>query len=260
MELVLSQKPSNPRTLVEFISSLAARQGFSGCVLYGESLAGKAFPYPYTYAVAVHNPFIGALKSRQLEIVRVDQHKGGPVEMRKQVKEPLWPWHDLDFKSMEDRTTPDILLEIANQAEQAGNDNEALKRRQEAEEPYLSLQDMASASRSRTTGLFEEIKARLELFCSFTVGAPSLKGFLEQTVPVLIDHVSYFGLMQEAVYQRLQWEVLAAEEGDGPIIGDLGGDPVHAIGSPDFFFQFMELMNFEHDCQTDYEIKQIKPD
>lgn len=249
----LSEKPSDPRTLVEFIGTTAARFGFSGSVLYGESLAGKAFPYPYVYAVAIQNPFAATLKARQLEIVLTDPDRGGVVEMRKHVKEPLWTWHDIDFASQETRETPDILREIADQMEEAGKHKEARRLRAQAEQDYLSVQDMASASRSRSDALFNEIKSRLELFCSFTMGAPSLKGLLEQGIPVLMDHVSYFGLMQEAVYDRLHWEVLHAKGGDGPIIGDLGGDPVNAIGSTNFFFDFMSLMNFEHDCQTDYE-------
>jgi hypothetical protein len=85
------------------------------------------------------------------------------------------------------------------------------------------------------------------------MSAPLLKDLFQQSVPVLVDHVSYFGLMQEAVYERLYWEVLHAKGGEGPIIGDIGGDPISAIGTTDFFFQFMSLMNFEHDCQTDCE-------
>lgn len=69
---------------------------------------------------------------------------------------------------------------------------------------------------------------------------------------MLFDHISYFGLMQEAVFERLQWEALRAAGGDGPILGDLGGDPVYALGSLHFFFNFMALMNFEHESQTDY--------
>ena len=59
--------------------------------------------------------------------------------------------------------------------------------------------------------------------------------------------------MQEAVLERLQWEASRAEGGDGPILGAIGGDPVYALGSFDFFDEFMSLMNVEHECQTDYE-------
>jgi hypothetical protein len=59
--------------------------------------------------------------------------------------------------------------------------------------------------------------------------------------------------MQEAAYERLHWEVTNAKDGDGPVIGDLGGDPLYAIGSTHFFHEFMALMNFEHETQTDYD-------
>jgi hypothetical protein len=247
----LHQESSDPRTLVEFISSTAARFGFSGCVLYGESVAGTAFPYPYLYAVAIQNPITASLKARQLEVVLADTDHGGVAEMRRQVKKGIWDWLDLDFSSMKTRETPDILKEIADQLEASGMVQEAREMRLQAEEGYISVQEMAQASRSRSHALFEEIKSRLELFCSFTMGAPSLKGLFQQGVPVVIDHVSYFGLMQEAVYERLYWEILHATRGDGPIIGDVGRGPVDAIASPSFFFDFMELMNFEHACQDE---------
>lgn len=69
--------------------------------------------------------------------------------------------------------------------------------------------------------MFEEVKARLDLFCDFEVGNESLKGLLEQEVPVLMNHVAYFGLMQQAVYERLQWEVKRAKDGDGPVLGSV---------------------------------------
>lgn len=211
----LSKQPSDPRTLVEFISAIAARLGFSGCVLYGESLAAKVFPYPYVYALAVHNPFKAALKARQLAIVLADKQRGGRNEMCKQVKQDSWEWHDIDFVSGNDQETPYILREIASQAAEAGRHSDAQELLAEAEERYLSVQDMASASSSRTHSLFQEITACLESFCDFTAGAPSLKGLFHESPPIIFDHVSYFGLMQEAAYERLQWEISRSSGGAG---------------------------------------------
>ncbi len=247
----LSEEPSDPRTLMEFIGSTAARLGFSGSVLYGESCAGEKFPYPYVYAVAIQNPVSAALKARQLAIVRDDHERGGPLEMRKHVKEDVWDWLDLDFASMEERETPDVLHQIADYLDGSNRALEAREMRKRADQKFLSVQEMAHASRNRSNVFLDEIKTHLNLFCSFTMGAPSLKHFLTQSVPVVIDHVSYFGLMQEAVFERLYWEMLHANGGDGPVIGDVGGGPLSVIGSPSFFFDFMALMNFEHDSQAD---------
>jgi len=248
----LSKKPSSKRTLLELISSIAAREGFSGVVMYGESLGKDVFPYPYVYALAVHNPFRAALKRRQLQIVLDDRDVGGRTEMRKQVKEPLWFGHDIDFRTMKDRD-PEILDAMSQQAAEAGRKTEAKRLSKLASEDYLSVEEMADLSRNRIGRLFDEVKERLDMFCSFESSHPLFKLFFEQSVPVLIDHVSYFGLMQEAVLERLQWEASKADRGDGPILGAIGGDPVYALGSFDLFDDFMSLMNFEHDCQTDYE-------
>jgi hypothetical protein len=250
MTFALNKTPSDPRTLLDFMSAMAARQGFSGCALYGESAAGTAFPYPYTFTLAIHDPFRAALKRRQLEIV-LKSENGGPIAMCKQTKHRLWAWHDLDFRTMKDRE-PQVLEEMAQRAAEAGNHGKAERLLMQAKEDYPSVQDMTGASGNRTSPLFDEIKTRLDFFCDFEFGHPSLKGLLEDGLPPLIDHVSYFGLMQEAVLERLQWEVSHTTEGDGPIIGDIGGDSIFALGAPSFFFDFMSLMNFEHDCQTDY--------
>lgn len=190
------------------------------------------FPYPYVYALAVHNPFKAALKARQLAIVLADKQHGGRNEMCKQVKRDSWDWHDIDFVSGKDQETPYILREIASQATEAGRHSDAKELLAEAKKEYLSVQDMAAASSSRTHSLFQEITACLESFCNFTAGAPSLKGLFHESPPIIFDHVSYFGLMQEAAYERLQWEISRSSGGDGPIMGDICAGPIEAMGSP----------------------------
>ena len=248
----LKKEPSDPRTVLEFISAIAARHGFSGCVLYGKSMAGDAFMYPYVYALTIHNPYKAALKRRQLEIVRDHRERGGVKVMRKKVKDPLFSWHDIDFRTMDDRDSPEVCRHIAQNAAEKGDRKTAKEYLAKAKEAYLSVGEMAMSAGNRAHQVISEITARLRLFCDFDLGAPSLKGLLEEKIPVLFDEVSYFGMMQEAAYERLHWEVGHAEGGDGPIIGDYGGDPLYAIGSPHFFFEFMSLMNFEHETQTDY--------
>ena len=206
----LSKAPGSKRTLLELISSIAAQEGFSGVVMYGESLAKDLFPYPYVYVLAVHNPFRAALKQRHLQIVLDDTDIGGVIAMRKQVKEQLWYGQDIDFRTMKDRN-PEILDAMAQQAFEAGKKREAKRLSKLATENYLSVQEMADTSRNRTGRLFQEIKERLDLFCRFESSHPIFKLFFQQSVPVLIDHVSYFGLMQEAVLERLQWEASKAE-------------------------------------------------
>jgi hypothetical protein len=248
----LHKEPSEPRALLEFISATAARQGFSGFVMYGKSIARDAFPYPYIYAISVHNPYLAALKFRQLEITRDNIEHGGTIAMRKQVKKPLWWWQDIDFRTMSDRQTPRLLQLIAESAAERGEESAAEKFRATGQEEYLSLKEMAISSGSRTRTLFDEIQARIALFCDFEVGTPSLLGLLTETIPVIFDHASTFGLFQEALFERLQWEIMNSNGGDGPVIGDYGGDPVRLIQSPNFLFTFMELMNFQHASQMEY--------
>lgn len=222
----MAKEPSDPRTLVEFASATAARHGFSGCAFYGQSLAGDHFPYPHVVALVVHNPFLAALKRRQLELI------AEPSERRRAVKLALDELHDLDFKTMEDREV------------------------RWPPEPYvgrggeISVRDLAAGSANRVGVLHEELRARIAMFCEFESHGCSLDGLLRQDIPVLWEHVSYFGLLQEAVCERLRWEVSHASDGDGPVIGDYGGDAVAALGSFPFFREFMSLMNCEHESQT----------
>ena len=254
----LAAELSESRALLEFISATAARQGFSGFVFYGKSAAADAFPYPYVYAISVHNPLRAALKRRQLEIVRDHPERGGVIAMRKQTKGPLFSWHDIDFRTMKDRETSDVYEQMAQNAAEAGDEKKAKEFQAIADEDYLSLREMAGSSGNRTRTLFREIKSRLKLFFEFDVGTPHLKGLLNESIPVLFECASTFGLFQEALCERLQWEVANADKGDGPVIGDYGGDPLYAIQSAEFVIEFLHLMNFEHDCQTDYEDDEAK--
>src|SRR5262249_36219648 len=45
LEIAIGDKPSDPRTIVDFIIGTAARLGYSGFVAYGSALEG-VFPYP----------------------------------------------------------------------------------------------------------------------------------------------------------------------------------------------------------------------
>ena len=121
--LEFHEKPSDPRALASYLATTAARFGFSGCVLYGESLAGKVFPDPYVFAIAIQNPFSAALKATQLKIVRDDKNHGGLAKMRRVVKEPIWDLLDIDFLTMKDRESPAVLLAAADQQKEQGKTN-----------------------------------------------------------------------------------------------------------------------------------------
>lgn len=253
----MAQKPADFRTLVEFVSTFSARHGFSGVVVYGESIVGEHFPYPYIIVLAVHNPLLGTLKRRQLEIIRDsdDAVHGGLINMRKAVKDHVLDWHDIDFRTMQDRDADYVFESMARQAEEQGRIAEAEEYRKRGSEAYVSMKEMARASGNRTGALFADIIQRLEQFCDFEVGSPNFKRLFTTELPVLADYVSYFGLMQEAVYERLLWEASHATSlGDGPVMGGIGCDSLYAITSPYLFFAFMELMNYEHDSQTDYYV------
>ena len=144
-------------------------------MLYGKSLGEGYFPNPYIYLICVHNPFLGALKRRQLEIVRDDPDHGGVAKMCNEVKEVLWYGHDIDFKTMEDRWS-------SMGAEPGWS-----------KEEFLSVEEMAMASENRTHTLFEEIEKRLDLFCSFDISTPLLKPLLMQGM-IIFERASSFGL------------------------------------------------------------------
>lgn len=251
MTFELSRMPSAPRTIVDFMASTAARMGFSGCVLYGESTAGNSFPFPYVYAISVHNPFSAARLAAQLKLVCSDKDSGGEIEMRKHVKDNLWDWHDIDFMTMESVAEPSFTREIADDIEAEGRFEEAQTLRADASKDYLSIRNLAESSLERTTELFEEIRAHLSLFCKFEVRMPILKTIRDGGgVPITLKHISYFGLLQDVVYERVLWES-NTRKNEQRSADDLAKfDALTAIGDPEYFFEFMSLMNFEHNSQT----------
>jgi hypothetical protein len=89
----------------------------------------------------------------------------------------------------------------------------------------------------------------------YELGGPSIQYLLTDHdfhMQNAIDHVSYLGLIQEAVYERLLFEYRNSRDGDGPVVGDIGGDPLRLYGSWNFWGDFMALMNWKHSCQVDY--------
>ncbi len=251
LELCLPTTVADPRTFVEFICATASRLGFSGFVLYGTALGAEMLPYPHSFVVGVHNPMLGALKRRQLEIVR--EHDG-PVAMRKEVKKPLWPTHDIDFPTMED-FWPKPMLPISMGVDSAGEPEQTVEFVSDGGSRF-SIRELASAAGNRIGVLWKEIKTRLDLMrIEYELGDPSIHALLTSggIGTPLLKNVGFFGLIQEALYERLRYEYAhVSDDGDGPIMGDMGGDPLMRAAAWDTFVQFMELMNFEHDCQVGY--------
>lgn len=260
LEIAIPEPVSDSRTLLDFIVATASRFGLSGYVLYYEHTGEPRFPLPYVFHIAASNPFRAALKERELRII-LDDAEVNPderkrlIEMRKNVGSGLWDWFDIDLqtgKTVETTGTE----EMANRAEEAGKLEEAARLRKELE-GFESVRDIAMASGNRTERLFKEIRSRIELFVPrFALGSPSSVALLHDGRFLLentIQHVGYFGLMSEAVYERLAYEFRNARGGDGPVIGDLGGDPLRLASEPSFFCDFMELMNYQHDCQVAYQ-------
>jgi hypothetical protein len=238
LEIAIGDEPSDPRTIVDFIIGAAARLGYSGFVAYGVSSEG-VFPYPYCFLIATHNPFRGYLKRRQLEIV-LKEAPGGLTDMRKCVKERLWYGYDVDLCTWQDH------WDDANDQV----DEEA------PETDIVSIREIAAASGNRTGRLFREIKRRFDLLKNgYEINTPNLHAMFHRHPLAFppINIVGYFGVMQEAVYERLLYEFSLADiYGDGPVMGDLGGDAIRRASAADTLFQFMGLMNWEHECQVKY--------
>lgn len=260
LEIAIPEPVSDPRTFLDFIISTASRFGLSGYVLYYEHTGHPKFPYPYVFHIAASNPFRAALKERELRIILDDagvnpDKKKRLIQMRKNVGGGLWEWLDIDLHT--GRTVEaGAIEEMAKQAEEAGNIEEAVRLRKELE-GYESVRGIAAASGNRTERLFKEVRSRLEFFVPrFELGCPSSVSLLHDRDFLrgnTIHHVGYFGLMSEAVYERLAYEFRNARGGDGPVIGDLGGDPLRLASEPSFFRDFMDLMNYQHDCQIAYQ-------
>jgi len=221
---------SMPQAFIDFIASHASNVGYSGFITYGKSILEGYLPYPYQFAICTHNPFKGALKRRQLEIILESE---GQAAMRKQVRKRLWSGHDIDFRTLEDMWPGFV------------------------KENYPSLNHLIECSCSRTGPLWEEINERLrETNIDFELSLPDTIRYFEgdPSITPLFERIGYFGLFQEAIYERMLYEYHHKTEfGDGPVIGDLCGDPLSRIAHWDTLFKFMELMNFNHDCQVKYE-------
>ncbi|TET39241.1 MAG: hypothetical protein E3J72_00940 [Planctomycetota bacterium] len=242
LEICFPAEIPEARTFIEFISATASRLGFSGFVLYGTALGAEILPYPHSFVIGVQNPLLSALKSRQLQIV---MDHAGIIEMRKEIKKNLWCNHDIDFCSMKD-----IWLHETQQDN--GNNKSQIE-----DERCVSIQEMSQASANRTSPLWDEIRFRLKsMGIDYEIGSPNIHALLTSlgVGTPLLEHVGFFGLMQQAIYERLHYEFHHADEhGDGLIIGDMGNDPFVRASSWNMFLDFMALMNYEHDCQVDYD-------
>lgn len=247
--VALADEPGYPRALVGFVGSTAARLGLSGFCIFTRSNLGKALPYPYGVVIAAHNPFRGALKQRQLMTVRATPDHGD-IGMRKFVKKRLWDGFDIDLK-----THADAWRDLPG----GGPDDpesEATPADPEIE-PARSLEQLALASENRHRALIAELRSRLTLMADIELSAPSLKGLMDDGgfhLQNAFDQIETFGLFQEAFEDRVLWECShATQHGDGPVMGGIGTDAFAAVARWDVLIQFLELMNFEHDCQVEYE-------
>jgi len=258
LEIAMPEPVSDPRAFIEFIGTTASRLGLSGYVLYYEYRGDPPYPEPYVFHIAATNPFRAALKERELTIIWknswIKDRQRRLVQMRKDVGRELWHGMDIDLLTGNDVEVT-ALEQMAERAEEEGNQAEAERLRKELED-YESVQAIADANSNRLQTVFEELRSRLELFLRhYTLGGPSFACML--TDPNfrrnnVVRSVGYFGIMGEAVYERLIYEFRNAEGGRGPVIGHLGGDPMRLVSDPSFFFQFMDLMNYEHPCQEAY--------
>ncbi len=255
LSIQLSTEPSDPRTIVDFIVGTASRLGYSGFVAYAVSPLENTFPYPYSFLIAAHNPIRGTLKRSQLEAILTNEENGGLHKMRCEVKKRIWSCWDIDLLDWENGVDEETTKQTVEQLKENGLNNEA-------DEEYakltkrVSVADIAAASGNRMTHLFKELKTRVDVMGEYEIGYPNLHSIVHCNNPLYfppIDYVGYFGLMEEAVYERLLYEYHnRTEVGDGPIIGDLGGDPIRRASSPTTWVDFMELMNWEHDRHIAY--------
>ena len=247
--VAFAEEPRDSRSLMGFIGSTAALLGLSGFCIFTRSNAGDAFPYPYGVVIAAHNPFRGALKQRQLMWVR-EQPGYDIIGMRKFVKKRLWDGFDINLETNEE-VWPDMSGGGPNDLDDEANGAEMKI------DTARSLELLAFASQNRHRSLISELQSRLKLMVDSELSAPSLKGLMDDGQFHLLnafEQIATFGLFQEAFEDRVLWECSHANQyGDGPVIGDIGTDAFAAMARWDVLIQFIELMNFEHDCQVEYE-------
>jgi hypothetical protein len=266
LEIAMVRPPSDPRTFLDFIVATASRLALSGFVLFYEYRGLRRYPEPYTFHIAATNPARAALKREQLKRVLENDQLPDPnarlIDMRKYVGDSLWDWLDIDLASGK-VVEPDDLRRSARKAEREGNEEEAKKLRAELAS-HVSVAEIARASGNRLSNLFREVQSRLNLFLPrYTLGSPSSGTLLQNNKfqrDNKIHYVGYFGVMSEAVYERLIYEFHnASESGQGPVLGELGGDPVRMVSETATFFQFMALMNYQHRYQDTYRAPPWKP-
>lgn len=246
----LAAEPGDARSLLGFIGTTAARLGLSGFAIFTKSNVGDFFPYPFGVIIAVHNPFRGALKQRQLITVRSEKDSG-VVGMRKFVKKPLWDGFDIDLETNEDAWRQPLGVEPVDAEDEAGTSG------QPSIDPSHSLEQIALASQNRHRTLIAEVQNRFKLMTGRTeMSSPSLKGLMDDGdfhLQNAFEQVGTFGLFQEAFEDRVLWECShTTKHGDGPVMGGLGKDAFAAVARWEILIDFLELMNFEHDCQVEY--------
>lgn len=243
----LADEPTRASSVIDFITAAAARYRFSGFVTYGKSLLEGNLPFPYTFTIAVQNPFKSLLKRRQLAVVRDSGRPNSLLEMRREVKNNLWQHHDIDFRTGDD---------VWNNNQVDPNHSVVFGQVDTDYVESVSVAEIASAACNRTSELFQQLAERFKLLPSgYEVNTPHLWSLVKGGPLCFprVESVGYFGLFQEALYERLMWEFHNRTEfGDGPVLGDLCGDPTGRAIHPNTLFEFLELMNWGHDSQGGY--------
>ena len=247
-QICFAEKLPEPQSFLNAMVGTGSRLGLSGFVFYGESVLGDSIMYPHQIVLVFHNPYRGALKRRQLELML---ESNGLEEMRCQVAEPVWTNHDMNFLTGED-----LWEEPGAFANVIGESWRRQKDEQVPEKEYVpSLTELASNGINRISRMYDETMSRVGANVEYDLHASNFGRLWRSpslfTLPMVSD-VHYFGLFEEAIECRMQWEhAFARQSGEftGPVFGEIGSDITQELYTFDTLRQFLELMNWQHDRQ-----------
>ena len=227
----------NKENLMHLVSSWCSELNISGFIYTTESNAGHFFPYPWGIVIAFFNPFKAYLKQKQLNIIF---NKNGLNGMLKNIKKPIWSNFDIDLKTEKEHW-------IIPDTEELNLKSEEVK---------ISIFDFAS-SISQEHVIIEKFKEYFSDFLKvrdYEFNHSSLHQLMnENNYHILnaIQRFSYFGLLEKAFLERIKYDFsLKNQHGDSEVVGALPQNPFSLYSSWSYFFDFMHLMNFEHDSQN----------
>jgi hypothetical protein len=232
----LTEEPTSPNAVMDFIVAAASRLGYSGFVLYTQS--APHLMYPHTFVIGAFNPYKCLLKARELEAVA---EFCDTMQMRSEVRAPVGGFVDYDLGSRS-VVWPD---------EACGQSTGHTGAR------ALGARELSEGGADRMLPLLVSLEERLVTMkpTEYEVSTPQLPKLLWPLEPDYLGEVrlaSFFGLLQEVASDRLLWEHRhhGTSDDESGLIGP-DGDPFGHYRSVDFWDRLIQELNYFDWGRTD---------